>query len=156
MEFHRNKATRQRPEGDRVLDATYVLVDTPFVSGTLSHEQEARREEKAAYTVFKSDMLAVVLLKLDAGNDMYPGKTAGTLVLQVLRGSLDVQLDGESIAVEGSQLLIIKPYVECRLQAKKDADFYLFNAILHPGKKRKRARNDGRFSQNSQTESADR
>lgn len=156
MEFHRNKATPKRPEGDRVLDATYVLVDTPFVSGTLSHEQEAKREEKAAYTVFKSDMLAVVMLKLNAGHDMYPGKTAGTLVLQVLRGNLEVQLDGETIAVEGSQLLIIKPYVECRLQAMKDANFYLFNAILHPEKKRKRRRNDGRFSPDSHGESADR
>lgn len=129
MEFHRNKATDRRPEGDRVLDAPFVLIDTKSVETNLMHEKEIRNNGKSGYTVFKSDRLAIVMVQLDNGNSIVPGKTSGTMVLQILQGQLDVKLNDQSLFLEPPQLLVIKPDMECEIAAMKDTKFLIFNSM---------------------------
>lgn len=129
MEFSRNRATDRRPEGDRVLDASFVLVDTTSVETNLLHEKEIQNNGKSGYTVFKSDKLAIVLVILDAGNSILPGKTAGTMVLQVLQGQIEVKIAEQSVELEPSRMLVIRPDMDCEIHAVKNTRFYLFNAI---------------------------
>ncbi|MCR6721058.1 MAG: hypothetical protein NVV59_12395 [Chitinophagaceae bacterium] len=129
MEFSRNRATDRRPEGDRVLDASFVLVDTTSVETNLLHEKEIQNNGKSGYTVFKSDKLAIVLVMLDEGNSILPGKTSGTMVLQVLQGQLDVKVAEQSVELEPMRILVIRPDMDCEIHAAKDSRFYLFNAI---------------------------
>lgn len=129
MEFHRNKATDRRPEGDRVLDASFVLVDTTTVESNLLHEKEIKNSGKSGYTVFKSDRLAIVMVQLDEGNKIVPGKTSGTMVLQVLQGKLEIKLNEQSLSLEPAQMLIIHPEMHCEILAEKNTRFYIFNAM---------------------------
>ena len=129
MEFHRNKATDRRPEGDRVLDAPFVMIDTATVESNLLHEKEIKNNGKSGYTVFKSDRLAIVMVQLDEGVDIVPGQTSGTMVLQVLTGKLEVQLEDQSLLLEPPQMLVIRPELECEIRALKQTRFYIFNAI---------------------------
>ena len=129
MEYHRNKATTQRPGGDRVLDAPYVFIDTPLVQATLAAEKDERKD-KTGYTVFKSDELAVVLIHLKSGARITPGKTNGTLVFQVLEGQVEVTVVEQQIPLAASQMLIIHPHFNCDIVALQETKLFLYNAIL--------------------------
>jgi len=129
VEFHRNKPTNRRPEGGRVLDAPFVLIDTASVEAILSAEQEAEKKDKNGFTVFKSAELAIVLIQLQKGSHIYPGETNGTLVFQPVKGKLEILVQEQQVWLEPKQMLVLTSHVACEVTALQDSTFYLFNAI---------------------------
>jgi hypothetical protein len=136
MEFHRNKATDRRPEGDRVLDAPFVVIDNLFASANIHAESETGQQDKVAFTVFKSDELAIVLVQLAAGQGMDPGKTAGTMLLQPRQGMLQVQINDQLLELETTQMLVIHPEMNCSILAITGSQFFLMNCMSKSNKNR--------------------
>ncbi|MFN4315520.1 MAG: hypothetical protein ACK4E0_14565 [Chitinophagaceae bacterium] len=139
MEFHRNKATDRRPEGDRVLDASFVVIDNVFASANLKAESETGQQDKVAFTVFKSDELAIVLVQLSAGESMDPGKTSGTMLLQPKEGRIQVKVNDQLLELENTQMMVIHPEFNCSILAIKDSQFFLMNCMSRSFKKKYKA-----------------
>lgn len=129
MEFHRNRPTTRRPEGGRVLDAPFVIIDTHSVEGILNAERESEKKDKLGYTVFKSVDLAIVLIQLQEGGYICPGETNGTLVFQLLKGKIEISILDQKLWLEPNQLLVLTPNLFCEVAALQDSELYLFNAI---------------------------
>ncbi|OJW35074.1 MAG: hypothetical protein BGO54_02675 [Sphingobacteriales bacterium 46-32] len=129
MEFHRNRPTTRRPEGGRVLDAPFVLIDTHSVEDILNAEREREKRDKFGYTVFKSADLAIVLIQLQKGGRICPGETNGTLVFQPLKGKIEISIQEQKLWLEPNQLLTVTPNLFCEVVALQDSEFYLFNAM---------------------------
>jgi len=102
MELKRNEATINRPEGDRVLDASYVFVDLPEFERQLRAEKAWEKNDRNGITVFKTDQLTIVLTLLHAGAAIPENKVEGLLTIHVLRGWVRVNtVDGDAELREG-------------------------------------------------------
>ena len=67
MEIKRNEATFNRPDGDRVLDGTYVFVDIPSYIRQIKEEKAWEKNDRNGITVFKSENITQVITVLHAG-----------------------------------------------------------------------------------------
>ena len=57
MEAKRNEATLNRPQGDRVLDASYVFINLPAFIRQMKKEEAWGKNDRNGITVFKTDKL---------------------------------------------------------------------------------------------------
>ena len=67
MEIKRNESTRNRPEGDRVLDAPYVFANLPAFIEQVKDEKSWGKGDRNAITVFKTTNMTIVLSALKQG-----------------------------------------------------------------------------------------
>jgi quercetin dioxygenase-like cupin family protein len=127
MEFKRNEATINRPDGDRVLDGTYVFVDIPSYVRQLKEEKAWEKNDRNAITVFKSTNVTIVITALQSGAKIKENTVDGYLTLQLLKGNARITTpDGDIDAVE-SQLLTLHPQIPHAVEALSDVILLLTN-----------------------------
>jgi quercetin dioxygenase-like cupin family protein len=127
MEFKRNEATINRPDGDRVLDGTYVFIDIPSYIRQLKEEKAWEKSDRNSITVFKSTNITILITALQAGASINDNKVDGLLTLQVLKGNARITtLDGDIDAVE-NQLLALHQNVSHSIHAISDTIILLTN-----------------------------
>src|SRR6476469_813674 len=96
MEIKRNESTLNRPDGDRVLDGTYVFVDLPSYVRQIKEEKAWEKNDRNGITVFKSDYSTIVVTALQQGATIKDNKIDGFLSIQVLHGNIRVSTaDGD-------------------------------------------------------------
>lgn len=83
-----NEATRNRPEGDRVLDAPQLCVDIERHIEILKEEEAWQKNDRNAMTIFKSDNVTIVLVALHGGATLLPQEIDSLVTAQVLSGSI--------------------------------------------------------------------
>jgi quercetin dioxygenase-like cupin family protein len=127
MEIKRNEATVNRPEGDRVIDGTYVFIDIPSFVRQLTEEKAWEKNDRNGITVFKSSNITIVITALQADAEIKDNSVDGFLTLQVLEGSARiVTSDGDIDAVK-NQVLALHPRVTHSIRAISDVIFLLTN-----------------------------
>jgi quercetin dioxygenase-like cupin family protein len=120
MEFKRNEATINRPEGDRVLDGTYVFVDIPSYVRQLKDEKAWEKNDRNGITVFKSSSITIVITALQEGAAIMNNSVDGFLTIQILSGKAKISTaDGDIDAVE-HQMIALHPGVEHSFVAQTD------------------------------------
>src|SRR5687768_15548241 len=102
MELKRNEATFNTPEGDRVLDASYVFVDLPDFLRQLKDEKAWDKNDRNGITVYKTDRLTIVLTVMHAGASIPDNKVDGLFTLQGIEGSIRIStVDGDVELLQG-------------------------------------------------------
>jgi quercetin dioxygenase-like cupin family protein len=107
MNEKHNDATRNRPAGERVLDAPMVHVDLPAFIRQIREEETWSKYDRNSITVFKTADMRVVLGGLHAGAGMIPHKAEGMMSIQVLEGELKVNTGDMKTSVKAGQMVVV-------------------------------------------------
>lgn len=113
MEIKHNDATRNRPFGDRPIDAPFVPIDLHGYTQQLMLEEAWQKNDRNAITVFKSDTMTVVLVALHTDTEMKPGnfEGTGTLNLQILEGRLRFVTGHENLEINRGQMIVLHEHI---------------------------------------------
>jgi quercetin dioxygenase-like cupin family protein len=125
MEFKRNEATRNRPEGDRVLDAPYVFVELPDFIDQLKEEKAWKKNDRNGITVFKTDRLTIVVTILKKEAKIENNLTDEFVTIQLIKGKARVTTpDGDAI-MKANTLVTFHPGVIHSVEAVKKCTFLI-------------------------------
>jgi quercetin dioxygenase-like cupin family protein len=129
MENRYNEATIKRPEGNRILDAAFVFVDTEKYIRQLHSEEAWLHNGRNSMTVFKNKQLTIVMICLHDGAVIENNSVDGLLTIQVLEGKIKMEIETEEIEAAKGQLLTLHPYVTHSIEAWEDTVLLLTNNI---------------------------
>lgn len=127
MEFKRNEATLNRPEGDRVLDAPLVFIDIPSYIDQVKQEKAWEKNDRNGITVYKSDRLTIVITALQASAEIKENLVDGFFTIQLMRGEARISTNDGDIDMQEGQILTFHPGVPHAVKAVTDAVFMLTN-----------------------------
>ena len=120
MEIKRNDATRNRPQGDRVIDAPYVFADLQAFIEQVKDENAWEKSDRNGITVFKTEGMTIVLSVLKEGALIKDNTVNGFLTVQVLQGTIRMQtVDGDA-DMEANQLMAFHPDIPHSIEARAD------------------------------------
>jgi len=127
MELKRNEATRNRPEGDRVLDALYVFADIPAYIDQLKDEKAWEKNDRNGITVYKTDVVTVTLSVMHAGKEIVGNTIDGYFNIQVLKGEAKVSTPDGDVDLSEMQMICFHPDIPHTVKAITDCVFLLTN-----------------------------
>ncbi|MEP6728217.1 MAG: cupin domain-containing protein [Bacteroidota bacterium] len=125
MEEKFNNSTSQRPEGDRLIDATLVNIDLPMYMQQIKEESSWKDGKRNAITVFKTNGLRIVLIALHEGAEMARHTADGIISVQVLEGKLQFNTDRQSVELLNGQMLALHERIPHSVMAIKETIFLL-------------------------------
>ena len=120
-----NEATRNRPEGDRLLDAQSVFMDLNAFIRQIKNEDAWHKSDRNSITIFKTDDLCIVLGGLHQGAELPPHRAAGTMSIQVIQGELDVNTDDISTSLTKGQMIAVHKGANYRVVAAEESVYLL-------------------------------
>jgi quercetin dioxygenase-like cupin family protein len=120
-----NDATRNRPEGERIIDAPTVFADIPAFTAQIKSEEAWHKNDRNSITVFKTDDLRIVLGALHNGAEMTHHKAEGVMSIQVLDGALEIITDDLNTVAEKGQMVAIHKFSTYRIIARKESTYLL-------------------------------
>lgn len=104
MEY--NESTRNRPEGERMLNNRWLKIDLNQFTAELQSE-EWRKNDRKSITVFKNEHITLVLMLLKGNAYLPPHDAEGTFSIQVLEGLLEMELEGREVALDAGQMVAV-------------------------------------------------
>lgn len=107
MEKKFNKETSQRPEGDRLLDASMVTIDLPLFMKQIKDEPSWKDSDRNSITVFKTEGMRIVFIGLHKNAERTEHKADGIISVQVLEGQIKFTTDLQSVELDKGQMLIL-------------------------------------------------
>jgi quercetin dioxygenase-like cupin family protein len=125
MEEKYNDLTHQRPEGDRMIDATLVTMDLPLFLKQIKEEPIWQNSDRNAITVFKTNGLRIVLIALHEGAEMTRHTADGIISVQVLEGMLQFNTDQQSVELNKGEMLALHKRIAHSVLAIKETIFLL-------------------------------
>ncbi len=120
-----NEATLQRPEGDRLIDASLVVIDLPIFIKQIKKESTWKDSDRNAITVYKTNGLRIVLIALHKGAEMARHIAKGTISVQVLEGRLQFNTDQQSIELNKGEMLALHERITHSVLAIRESVFLL-------------------------------
>ena len=121
MEVKANKATRNRPEGERVLDGPYLFADLKNYIEILRDEKLPDHDDRKGITIFKSDEITVVLSVFLAGAIMDNVNVNGYMILQVIDGHARIITTEGDKELGPNGMAIFHPGIEHSIQGIDDS-----------------------------------
>jgi quercetin dioxygenase-like cupin family protein len=120
-----NNATKQRPQGQRTLDAALVAINLGMFIKQIREEEQWKKSDRNAITVFKSLVMRMVLIALhkDAKMDKHTAK--GMINIQVLEGEIEFTTADQTINLTVGQILILHEGIEHSVYARQETVFLL-------------------------------
>jgi quercetin dioxygenase-like cupin family protein len=125
MEEKHNEATRQRPEGDRPIDAALVTIDLPQLIKQIKNESSWKDSKRNAITVFKTNGLRIVLIALHEKTEMARHTADGIISVQVLEGRLQFNTDSQSVELGKGEMLALHEAIPHSVFAIEESIFLL-------------------------------
>jgi redox-sensitive bicupin YhaK (pirin superfamily) len=126
MEEKFNESTINRPEGERQLDAPFVIADLEAYIRQITEEDAWFKNDRNAITLFKGENITVVLVALHETAQMQPPTpSAGIAVLQVMSGELDIEIEGQTFSAKRQQLVTFHEQLQYYIAAKEESIFLL-------------------------------
>jgi quercetin dioxygenase-like cupin family protein len=120
-----NDATRNRPEGERIIDADTVLIDMPAFIRQIKSEDAWLKSDRNSITVFKTGTLRMVLGGLHEGAEFPAHKAEGIMCMQVLEGLLEANTDGLEAILKKGQMVAIHKGCNYRFVALEETIYLL-------------------------------
>jgi quercetin dioxygenase-like cupin family protein len=124
MERH-NEATINRPEGDRPVEAPFVLVDIRDLIKQIKKEKAWKENDRNAITVFKNDKMSIILVAMHKKAVMTTEKPENIFSVEVLDGKLKLQTDVKTIDVRDDELFVLNANIPYKIEAVKKSIFLL-------------------------------
>lgn len=125
-----NSATPQRPEGDRVLDASLVNLNLNASIAQLQNEVAWKEGDRNSITLFKSDEVRVVLMGLHKGVTVPTHTAPGMITVQVLQGHIHFFSGGTCTSIEQGQAIVLHQKLPHSLEALQDTFLLLTMVII--------------------------
>ena len=125
MEVKFNDATRQRPQGDRTIDAPLVTIDLPSFIEQIRNEKKWKDSDRNAITVFKTNGMRIVLIALHKGAEMITHTAEGIISVQVLEGEIVFNTDVLSNVLGKGQMLALHEGIPHSVRATDETIFLL-------------------------------
>lgn len=121
-----NESTVNRPEGERLINAPFVVSDLPAHIKQITEEDAYFTNDRNAITLFKAHGVSVVLVALRNGAEMSTPEPSGRVgVIQVLSGSVDVEIEKETSTVGKQQIISFHGHLPYHIAATEDTIFLL-------------------------------
>ena len=135
MEEKSNEATKQRPEGERIVDAAQVTIDLHSFTEQIRAEKAWKDTDRNAITVFKSDGMRIVLIALHKDAEMKKHTAKGMISVQVIEGKIIFTTDEQSVELNKGQMLALHEGMPHSVLAKEETIFLLTLTTTSPEKK---------------------
>lgn len=121
MDIKYNEATLNRPKGDRVLDAPFVLTDLEKYSRQLREEDGWKKNDRNGITVYKTDEFSMVLSWLHKGAVIMDNLVGGLVSIQVLEGKIDFTVQNGTTRLEKKHIITIHTGIMHTICAAEDS-----------------------------------
>ena len=128
METKYNEATLNRPEGERLLDASVLMMDFEKYISQLKNENAWEKNDRNGITVYKTNGMTIVLTCLHKNAAIEDNTVNGVLTIQVLDGTIEFIKDDHSQVLKKNQAVAIHPRIQHSIRAKKESAILLINA----------------------------
>lgn len=126
-----NEATRNRPEGSRLLDAPSLRVSLPQLLRQLRSEEAWQKNSHNAITIFHNEALRVVLVALKADTELPSKSVEGALSIQVIEGRIWMETEEQSVSMDDGELVCLQPGVSYSLHSEDESVLLL--SLSGPG-----------------------
>ncbi len=128
MEIKSNDATPLRPEGDRILNAPVVEMNLNEFKEQIKSESAWQESDRNSVTIFKSEIMTIVLIGLRAQAELKPHKADGLLTITVVEGSIEFISEQKECTVKTNQMIAVQKDIFHSVKAVKDS-FLLLTQI---------------------------
>ncbi len=126
MEEKFNESTLNRPEGERIINAPFVVSDLQAHIKQITEEDAYFTNDRNAITLFKAHHTSVLLVALRSGAEMNAPDPSGKVgIAQVFSGSLDVEIEGDTSTVDSQQIISFHSHLGYHIAAREDTIFLL-------------------------------
>jgi quercetin dioxygenase-like cupin family protein len=125
MEYKRNEATLNRPEGDRVIDAPYVYMDFDKYEDQIKDEDAWEKSDRNSITIFKTDNLTTVLTCMHKGASIKDNTVDGLFQVLVLDGKIRLTTDDGDVELRDNEMITMHPNVYHNIEAVKKSTLLL-------------------------------
>ncbi|MEI6948925.1 hypothetical protein V9K67_17185 [Paraflavisolibacter sp. H34] len=121
MEVKRQDDTRNRPEGERTLNAPFVPIDLPQFIEQIRNEKNWKERDHTAITVFKNRLLTVVLVAMHPGAEIHTQRPEHLWNVQVLEGSVRLAVNGDEVRLLNGGMAVVNAGIKYSLQATEES-----------------------------------
>ncbi|MDP4250810.1 MAG: cupin domain-containing protein [Bacteroidota bacterium] len=125
MEEKFNEATRQRPEGDRVMDATMATIGLPSFIKQIKQETAWKERDRNAITLYKTNGMSIVLVALHAGAEMKTHTADGIISLQIIEGRMKFNAGDRFVELDKGEMLTLHKGIPHSVAAIEETVFLL-------------------------------
>jgi len=125
MENKSNEATTLRPEGDRILNARLVEIDLNKFITELKQETTWADSDRNSITVFKSDIITIVLIGMRENAELKEHTAIGNITVQVLEGEINFVAEQQILSLAKGQMITLEANIPHSVTALKDSFFLL-------------------------------
>lgn len=129
-----NDATKQRPQGERIMDAALVTIDLCSFTKQIKEEHAWNDSDRNAITVFKTDGMRIVLIALHKDAEMKKHTADGLISIQVLEGQSLFTTEEHSAELGQGEMLALHENIPHSVLAKKETIFLLTLTTTLAGK----------------------
>jgi len=130
MENKSNEATPQRPEGDRLLDASLVSMDLNHLMEQVRNEPSWSDSDRNSITIYKAENIRIVLIGLHENAELKTHTANGIISVHVLEGHIKFTTDQQMTELEKGQMLALKRHIPHSVLALKETFFLLTMAVV--------------------------
>lgn len=127
MQTKSTDSTRNRPEGERIIDAPFVFADLEKYTHQLKEEEAWKKNDRNGITLYKTDGVTIVLTCLHKNAAIEDNSVEGLLTVQVLDGVIEFSSEQNSTELKKNQLVALHPGLLHTIKAKKEAALLLIN-----------------------------
>jgi quercetin dioxygenase-like cupin family protein len=130
MENKSNEATPQRPQGDRMLNAALVEMDLNKFMTEIKQESTWKESDRNSITIFKSDVMRIVLVGLHENAELKTHTANGTISVQVLEGAIKFTAEPQAVHLEKGQMIALQEKMPHSVIAVRES-FFLLTLAVH-------------------------
>jgi quercetin dioxygenase-like cupin family protein len=130
MENKANEATPQRPEGDRILDASLVEMDLNKLISQIKSEAAWKDADHNAITIFKSESMRIVVIGMHENAELKTHTANGTISVQVITGKINFTANEHTVSLETGQMLALHEKIPHSVLALKES-FFVLTLSMH-------------------------
>jgi len=120
-----NDATRNRPGGERIIDAAFLRIDLPTYVHQIKQEEAWQKNDHNAITVFKTNSMRMVLMALHKNTEIKPHTAEGVMSVQVLEGVIRFNTEEENADVKAGQVVTLHKGIIYSVYAIEESTFLL-------------------------------
>jgi len=129
MENKYNDSTPQRPDGERILNGDLVQMDLNKFVLQIKDESTWLESDRNSVTIFKSDILTIVLLGLHQDAEMKTHQANGVISVQVLEGRINFTTEEKTFSLEKGQMIVLHENIPHSVMALEET-FFLLTIVM--------------------------
>lgn len=131
METKYNDATRNRPWGERPVDAPVIPLDLPAYIQQIMLEEAWQKNDRNAITLFKSENITLTLTALHKDAEIKPGNSVGNelVMMQIIDGQILFKSGMETLEINKGQMVTVHEQIPYSAVAQEETICLL--TVLH-------------------------